>query len=203
MSPYTLFENVITLKMRTQHDNLKKLNEPVDPDHWFESPTLVDAYYAPARNEMGKFTKDRIFKPLRQPLQSLCFFFRLVFPAGILQFPFFNRGAPAYVNYAMIGTVISHEITHGFDDEGKPCPWLGSLWVLPHAYSLQVDDTMYEVIWKTGGTTLRPSNSSTSPNAWKPNTAPFEYRKRARGYVFGIWEPHIWSSFTSLYPHNG
>lgn len=107
--------------MRTQHDNLKKLNEPVDPDHWFESPTLVDAYYAPARNEMGEFAF--LTRPVRAFLQfsaarsfSLAL---LVFPAGILQFPFFNRGAPAFVNYAMIGTVISHEITHGFDDEGQ------------------------------------------------------------------------------------
>jgi putative endopeptidase len=73
---------------------LSKIGKPVDRGDWLMSPPTVNAYYEPSLNEM-------------------------VFPAGILQPPFFNRGAVSPVNYGAIGMVMGHELTHGFDDEGR------------------------------------------------------------------------------------
>jgi putative endopeptidase len=70
------------------------LGKPVDKKRWGMTPPTVNAYYNPANNE-------------------------IVFPAGILQFPFFDFGADDAVNYGGIGAVIGHEMTHGFDDEGR------------------------------------------------------------------------------------
>jgi len=70
------------------------LGEPVDPHDWSLAPHVVNAYYHPLRNEV-------------------------VFPAGILQAPFFRLDADDAVNYGAIGAVIGHEITHGFDDQGS------------------------------------------------------------------------------------
>ncbi|HWQ87327.1 M13 family metallopeptidase [Brevundimonas sp.] len=74
--------------------NLGKLNRPVDPLEWGMTPQTVNAYYNPPRNE-------------------------IVFPAAILQAPFFDPNADPAVNYGGIGGVIGHEITHGFDDQGR------------------------------------------------------------------------------------
>jgi putative endopeptidase len=82
--------------------DLDKIGKPVDRNEWEMSPPTVNAYYNPAMNEM-------------------------VFPAGILQPPFFTRGAPAGVNYGAIGMVEGHELTHGFDDEGRQYDALGNL----------------------------------------------------------------------------
>lgn len=71
-----------------------KLGQPVDPHEWSMPPHIVNAYYHPLRNE-------------------------IVFPAGMLQPPFFTRDADDAVNYGAIGSVIGHEITHGFDDQGS------------------------------------------------------------------------------------
>ncbi len=73
---------------------LKKLGEPVDEKEWAMAPHVVNAYYHPLRNE-------------------------IVFPAGILQPPFFYPDGDDAVNYGSIGAVIGHEITHGFDDQGS------------------------------------------------------------------------------------
>lgn len=73
---------------------IRKLDEPVDPHEWAMAPHEVNAYYHPLRNE-------------------------IVFPAGILQSPFFDDDADDAVNYGGIGAVIGHEITHGFDDMGS------------------------------------------------------------------------------------
>ncbi|MCL1594469.1 MAG: M13 family metallopeptidase [Actinomycetia bacterium] len=70
------------------------LGQPVDPHEWSMAPHVVNAYYHPLRNE-------------------------IVFPAGILQAPFFRLDADDAVNYGSIGAVIGHEITHGFDDQGS------------------------------------------------------------------------------------
>jgi len=70
------------------------LGEPVDPHDWSLAPHVVNAYYHPLRNE-------------------------IVFPAGILQPPFFRLDGDDAVNYGAIGAVIGHEITHGFDDQGS------------------------------------------------------------------------------------
>jgi putative endopeptidase len=71
-----------------------KLGQPVDRDEWTMSPQEVNAYYSPPRN-------------------------KIVFPAAILQPPFFDPAADNAVNYGAIGAVIGHEISHGFDDEGR------------------------------------------------------------------------------------
>ncbi len=71
-----------------------KLRRPVDPGEWEMSPHVVNAYYHPTRNE-------------------------IVFPAGILQPPMFDAEADDAVNFGGIGTVVAHEITHGFDDQGR------------------------------------------------------------------------------------
>jgi predicted metalloendopeptidase len=74
--------------------NLAKLGKPVDRDEWWMAPHVVNAYYASNLNE-------------------------IVFPAGILQPPFFDPEADEAVNFGGIGMVIGHEITHGFDDRGR------------------------------------------------------------------------------------
>ena len=73
---------------------INKLGKPVDKTEWGMTPPTVNAYYNPAFNE-------------------------IVFPAGILQYPFFEMNADDAVNYGGIGAVIGHEITHGFDDQGR------------------------------------------------------------------------------------
>ncbi len=82
--------------------DLGKIGEPLDRSEWHMSPPTVNAYYNPSMNEM-------------------------VFPAGILQPPFFTRGAPDAVNYGAIGMVVGHELTHGFDDQGRQFDASGNL----------------------------------------------------------------------------
>lgn len=74
--------------------NMDKIGKPVDKTEWGMTPQTVNAYYNPTNNE-------------------------IVFPAGILQPPFFNKDADDAVNYGAIGVVIGHEMTHGFDDQGR------------------------------------------------------------------------------------
>jgi predicted metalloendopeptidase len=81
---------------------LKKVGKPVDRGEWQMSPPTVNAYYDPSLNEM-------------------------VFPAGILQPPFFDKGFAAAVNYGSTGAVMGHELTHGFDDEGSQFDGTGNL----------------------------------------------------------------------------
>jgi len=71
-----------------------KINKTVDKTEWGMTPPTVNAYYNPSFNE-------------------------IVFPAGILQFPFFDKDADDAINYGAIGAVIGHEMTHGFDDQGS------------------------------------------------------------------------------------
>ena len=82
--------------------NLAKLGSPVDRDEWFMTPQTVNAYYNPGLNE-------------------------IVFPAAILQPPFFDVDADDAVNYGGIGAVIGHEIGHGFDDQGSQYDGAGNL----------------------------------------------------------------------------
>ncbi|HYW94153.1 MAG TPA: M13 family metallopeptidase [Bacteroidales bacterium] len=74
--------------------DVNKIGKPVDPNEWGMTPQTVNAYYSPSRNE-------------------------IVFPAGILQPPFFYLDADDAVNYGAIGVVIGHEMSHGFDDQGR------------------------------------------------------------------------------------
>ena len=73
---------------------LGKIGKPLDRDEWFMTPQTINAYYNPGFNE-------------------------IVFPAAILQFPFFDETRDAAANYGAIGAVIGHEIGHGFDDQGS------------------------------------------------------------------------------------
>lgn len=82
----------------TRFNNLTDIREmvgkPVDRDKWYMTPQTVNAYYNPPTNE-------------------------ICFPAGILQYPFFDEKADDAFNYGAIGVVIGHEMTHGFDDQGR------------------------------------------------------------------------------------
>ncbi len=82
--------------------SLNKIGQPIDREEWLMTPQTVNAYYHPLKNE-------------------------IVFPAAILQPPFFNENADDAVNYGGIGAVIGHEIGHGFDDQGSTCDGDGRL----------------------------------------------------------------------------
>ena len=87
------FQNMLNAQKWRVAENMADLGEPVDKTEWFMSPQTVNAYYNPRYNE-------------------------IVFPAAILQPPFYDYKADAAVNYGGIGAVIGHEISHGFDDSG-------------------------------------------------------------------------------------
>uniref|UniRef100_A0A8C8HCD4 Membrane metallo-endopeptidase-like 1 n=1 Tax=Oncorhynchus tshawytscha TaxID=74940 RepID=A0A8C8HCD4_ONCTS len=88
------FENILENLQAEAHKSLKKLREPVNPDMWIIGAAVVNAFYSPNRNQ-------------------------IVFPAGILQPPFFSKQQLQALNFGGIGMVIGHEITHGFDDNGR------------------------------------------------------------------------------------
>lgn len=87
-------ENVVEASIWYTQDNYSKLGEPVDREEWFMTPQTVNAYYSPVMNE-------------------------ICFPAAILQPPYFDIDSDDAVNYGAIGVVIGHEMTHGFDDQGR------------------------------------------------------------------------------------
>jgi putative endopeptidase len=89
-----LLGNVMRMGAWSTDHEFSKLGKPVDRDEWFMTPQTVNAYYNPQMNE-------------------------IVFPAAILQPPFFDADADDAVNYGGIGAVIGHEIGHGFDDQGS------------------------------------------------------------------------------------
>lgn len=90
--PY--LENVYRASVWYVQDNYSKMGKPVDKEEWFMFPQTVNAYYSPQNNE-------------------------ICFPAGILQPPYFDITADDAMNYGAIGVVIGHEMTHGFDDQGR------------------------------------------------------------------------------------
>lgn len=94
VSKDNFFQNVMNARAFLVKENLDKLGKPVDPTEWGMTPQTVNAYYNPLNNE-------------------------IVFPAAILQHPFFDLNADDAVNYGAIGMVIAHEMTHGFDDQGR------------------------------------------------------------------------------------
>ena len=89
----TLYKNLQNITAWQYQKDLAKIGKPVDKAEWGMTPQTVNAYYNPLNN-------------------------KIVFPAAILQPPFFNPNADAAVNFGGIGAVIGHEITHGFDDSG-------------------------------------------------------------------------------------
>ncbi|BFZ23133.1 hypothetical protein BsWGS_26172 [Bradybaena similaris] len=84
------------------NSNMRRLRQPVDKSKWDSPPSTVNAFYSPARNQ-------------------------IMFPAGILQPPFFSKAFPKSLNFGGIGVVVGHEITHGFDDEGRQYDKHGNL----------------------------------------------------------------------------
>jgi predicted metalloendopeptidase len=94
--------NVMAGTLHEFRRDLAKIGKPVDKTEWEMSPPTVNAYYNPLKNE-------------------------IVFPAGILQPPFFDGSADDAINYGSIGAVIGHEMTHGFDDEGRKFDLKGNL----------------------------------------------------------------------------
>ena len=88
------FQNVLNVRRWDFQEDINKAQEPVDKNEWFMSPQTVNAYYKSSYNE-------------------------IVFPAAILQAPFYDYRADAAVNYGGIGAVIGHEFSHGFDDKGS------------------------------------------------------------------------------------
>ncbi len=98
--PYAL--NLLRGEKFEQDREFKKIGKPVDRSEWGMTPPTVNAYYSPNMNE-------------------------IVFPAGILQPPFFDVNADDAVNYGGMGAVIGHEMTHGFDDQGRQYDGQGNL----------------------------------------------------------------------------
>ncbi|MDK8171156.1 M13-type metalloendopeptidase [Curtobacterium citreum] len=94
VDPTDLLGNVRAVASFQVDRELGKIGQPIDRDEWFMTPQTINAYYNPGFNE-------------------------IVFPAAILQFPFFDAGRDAAANYGAIGAVIGHEIGHGFDDQGS------------------------------------------------------------------------------------
>ena len=98
----TYYENLQSIARHNYNDELKKINKPVDRTEWDMTPPTIDTYNNPYNNE-------------------------IVFPAGILQFPFFDKDADDAINYGAIGVVIGHEMTHSFDDQGRQYDKSGNL----------------------------------------------------------------------------
>lgn len=95
-------ENLIAVSIFDNNEEMAKINKPVDKTEWHMTPQTVNAYYNPTANE-------------------------IVFPAAILQPPFFYANGDDAVNYGAIGVVIGHEMTHGFDDQGSQFDKVGNL----------------------------------------------------------------------------
>lgn len=102
ISPDSYVANVIAARQFEVKHDMAKMNKPVDKEEWHMPPQMVNAYYSPNGNE-------------------------IVFPAAILQPPFFFMDADDAVNYGAIGVVIGHEMTHGFDDQGRKYDLDGNL----------------------------------------------------------------------------
>jgi predicted metalloendopeptidase len=96
------FENVLLINEFEYNEMIGRLGKPIDKTKWSMLPQTVNAYYNPINNE-------------------------IVFPAAILQAPFFDEKADPALNYGAIGAVIGHEITHGFDDQGSKYDANGNL----------------------------------------------------------------------------
>jgi putative endopeptidase len=94
ISKDSYYKNEQSIAAHNYRRMINKVGKPVDRSEWDMTPPTIDAYNNPLFNE-------------------------IVFPAGILQFPFFDKDADDAINYGAIGVVIGHEMTHGFDDQGR------------------------------------------------------------------------------------
>lgn len=120
-----LTQNILELRRYAVQENLNKLGKPIDKDEWGMPAHMVNAYYNPLQNEIA-------------------------FPAGIMQAPFFDVNYEDAVNYARIGMVIGHEITHGFDDQGAQFAADGSF----SDWWTTADKEQFEKLTKTYGETF-------------------------------------------------
>lgn len=96
------FENNIQIGIYNLKTNLEKLDQVVNKSNWGMTPQMVNAYYTPTKNQ-------------------------IVFPAGILQSPFYNSNYPTSLNYGAMGVVMGHELTHAFDDQGREYDQFGNI----------------------------------------------------------------------------
>lgn len=102
INPKEYFENNIKVNMYNLKKNLEKLDEPVNKTRWGMTPPTVNAYYTPTKNQ-------------------------IVFPAGILQLPFYDINNPRSLNFGAMGVVMGHELTHAFDDQGREYDKYGNM----------------------------------------------------------------------------
>ncbi len=102
ITPDDFIGNILEAGAREHKRQMQRIGKRIDRSEWFMNPQTVNAYYAPLMNE-------------------------IVFPAAILQHPFFDPKNDDAINYGGIGTVIGHEITHGFDDQGSEFDEKGNL----------------------------------------------------------------------------
>lgn len=92
--PAKYFENTVAYFRISSRKNLMNLHLPVDKSKWVANPAIINAYYSATKNQ-------------------------IIFPAGILQPPFYHANYPKSINFGGIAMVIGHELTHGFDDKGR------------------------------------------------------------------------------------
>ncbi|XP_050357045.1 endothelin-converting enzyme homolog isoform X1 [Nymphalis io] len=102
VKPNEYFANNIAFNVFSLKHDLSKLDQPVNKTKWGMTPSTVNAYYTPTKNQ-------------------------IVFPAGILQLPFYDGDNPKSVNYGAMGVVMGHELTHAFDDQGREYDRFGNL----------------------------------------------------------------------------
>ena len=126
---------------------INKLGKPINRSEWFMPPQTVNAYYNPLMNE-------------------------IVFPAAILQPPFFNLDADDAVNYGGIGAVIGHEVSHGFDDSGRKYDGKGNLrnwWTTTDQEEFEERTT--KLVSNTTRTSHSPPTASTASSLWARTSA--------------------------------
>ena len=118
----SFYENLKACRVWSGKKHIEeKAGKPVDRDEWYMTPQTVNAYYNPTTNE-------------------------ICFPAGILQYPFFDPKADEAFNYGAIGVVIGHEMTHGFDDQGRQYDASGNMhdwWTANDAKGFEKRADMY------------------------------------------------------------
>merc|ERR1719266_155261 len=134
VSPEKHYENGIEIGKWSTAYVWSKMREKIDKTDWkrHDQPAIVNAFYSPLENSIQ-------------------------FPAGILQGNFFGADRPAYMNYGAIGWVIGHEITHGFDDQGRTFDSTGNLanWWERSTEENYLDKAQC-IIWQYGNYTARP-----------------------------------------------
>jgi len=102
LNPNCYVENITNCRIYNYNHEIRQLDRKINKDIWHMSPQTINAYYSPTLNE-------------------------IVFPAAILQKPLFHKDYSDFINYGAIGTIIGHELTHGFDDQGRKYDKNGNL----------------------------------------------------------------------------